>query len=670
MITLANEPGKRVIASLAILTSNLAEGRDYIDLFVPLVCECIWAAKPQVVAATDLQAQMRDTFGIQIPQNALKLVLHKAARKGYVKRQNMTYAPNFEVLAGLNFAPRYQDVIRQQNAAISKLVAFSADRFRITLTESEAENALLAYLQKHDIEILDCFLNLEAPVLFKPESTKQLDYIVGLFVAECHKSDPDGFKYIDTIVKGLFLSHTLFFPDLGQIKKRFHRTQICFDTALLLRILGYEGEARQEPCKELLDLLYREGAALNCFRNTCDEVANILHACMIDMGKEDTKYAGPTFNYLKGAGYEASDIELELALLDSKIEDSGIRIVDLPEYSTTFQIDEQKLDKALRDKTVYWQERQRQRKHDVDCLSAIYRLRKGRESIYIEDSIATFVTANLTLCNVAAKFLVAEAQTDRNCAPIAITDYALTALLWLKTPMHAPDLPVKRIIAECYAAVEPSERMWSKYIQTASRLKENQKISANDYYLLRYSQLAHKELMELTMGDENIITDGTIEEILETVKVEIRKDDLALLEQERYAHEETRKDSLIKIEEERRLREESERNLAYELTVNKRKWESLSQNIEQKSRRVAKYASIFTFVTAMLLVSAGALFSSIHWWGHKWNYALLACYAIFLFFSILSVVYGVTIRDCISRLEVYLADRIQRVLNRLFLPQG
>jgi hypothetical protein len=582
----------------------------------------------------------------------------------------MTYVPNFEVLAGLNFAPRYEDIIRQQNAAIGRLVTFAADRFRITLTESEAENALLAHIQKHDIEILDCFLNLEAPAVFKPESTKQLDYIISLFIAECYKSDPEGFKHIDTIVKGHFLSHTLFFPDLGQIKRRFHRTQIYFDTALLLRLLGYEGVARQEPCKELLDLLYREGAAFKCFRDTRDEVSTILYACMITMSKGDTEYASHTFTYLKGAGYGPSDIELELSVLDSKIEESGIGIVGLPEYSTRFQIDEEKLDKALRDKTSYWQERPRQRKHDVDCLSAIYRLRKGRESIYIEDSIATFVTANSALCNAGAKFFVAEGHTDRSCVPIAITDYALTALLWLKTPMAAPDLPVKRVIAECYAAVEPKERMWSKYIETVSRLKDHKKISENDYYLLRYSQLAHKELMELTMGDEDVITEGTIEDILETVKGEIRKEDLALLEQERYAHEQTRKDSLAKLEEERHLHEESERKLEHERTVNKRKWEKLSQNIEQKSRRIAKYTSICTFVVAMLLVSAGALFGSIRWWGHPWNYALLVCYAVFLFFSIVNLVNGVTIKDWMSRLEVCLAGRIQSVLKRWFLTQG
>lgn len=98
MDTGERDSAKRIIAELAILTGNLAEGRDYIDLFVPLVSECILSVKPTVVSVTDLQSQMRVTYGMQIPQNALKLVLNRAAKRGYVRRQEGTYVPNLEVL--------------------------------------------------------------------------------------------------------------------------------------------------------------------------------------------------------------------------------------------------------------------------------------------------------------------------------------------------------------------------------------------------------------------------------------------------------------------------------------------------------------------------------------------------------------------------------------------
>jgi hypothetical protein len=661
---------KRIIAGLAILTGNLAEGRDYIDLFVPLISECIWSAKPTVVSVTDLQSRMKATYGMQIPQNALKLVLNRAAKRGYMRRQEGTYVPNLEVLASLNFATRYQDIIRQQDAAISRLVKFASDRFNVALTAADAENALLAHIQKHDLEILDCFLGGQTAPISKLESTPRLDYIVSSFIGECQKSDPEGFKYIDTIVKGHFLSHTLFFPDLDQVKRRFHRTEVYFDTALLLRILGYEGAARRDSCRELLDLLYQEGATLKCFHHTRDEVYSVLYGCMLTMQRGESEYTSPTLLHLRRMGYGASEVELELSLLDNRIEGSGIKVTDKPGYVSQWQIDEGKLDKALEDEREYWRDRPRQRKHDVDCLSAIYRLRKGCGSTHVEESVAIFVTANPILCKVGMDFFQREDYIDKGCVPAAITDYGLTALLWVKAPMAAPDLPAKFVIAECYAAVEPNEHLWRKYTQIASGLKENQKISSNEYYLLRYSQLAHKELMELTMGDDNMVTEGSVQEILETVKMEIRKEDLATLEKERRIHEEEKEGYLVTLQEERRLREETERKLEYEREVERRKWESLSQNIERKSRRIARGVSIGAFVVIMLLVSFGVLFGSIHWWGNWLNYALLVGYAVFLIFSVANLMSGVTIRDCISRLEVWLAQRIQQTLRRWVITHG
>jgi len=662
------EPAKRVIAGLAILTGNFEEGKDYIDLFVPLVAECIRSTKPSVVSVTDLQSQMKATYGMHIPQNALKLVLNRAAKRGYVKSQERTFIPNMEVLANLDFAARYQDIIRQHDAAISRLVKYSSERFKHTITAAEAENALLSHVQKRDLEILECFLSGEVLSESNFETTPRLDYIVSYFISECQKSDPEGFKYIDTIVKGHFLSHTLFFPDLGQVKRRFHKTEVYFDTALLLRILGYEGDASRDSCRELLDLLYREGALPKCFRHTCDEVRNVLNSCKLDMQRGDeSEYAGPTFLHLKRMGFGVGEIELELALLDSRIKNLGIEIVEKPSYTPKLQIDEAKLDKALEQE--YWSSTPKRRQHDVDCLSAIYRLRGGRQSACIEDSIAIFVTPNPALCRVGSKFFQAEGYIDKSNVPIAISDYGLTALLWVKTPMAAPELPTKFVIAECYAAVEPNERLWRKYTQIALRLKNDNRISASEYYLLRHSQLAHHELMEQTMGDENVITEGSVEEILEKVKMEIRKEDLAALEKERRLHEEEIQKSIAELEEERRLREETARKLEFEREMDRRKWENLNQRMEQKSKQIAKPIAIGAFVFVMILVSFGALFGSIRWWGNWWNYVLLVCYALFLLFSIANLVSGFTIRDYISRLEVWLSKRILSVMKKWFMPR-
>lgn len=668
MTTIENGSAKRVIAGLAALTGNLAEERDYIDLFVPLVAQCLSTGGSQSVSVADLQRQMKSAFGMQLPQNALKLVLNRAARKGYVKLERGTYCLNREALSRLDFALRYQDIIRQQNAAVKKLVTFASERYKIALTDIDAEKALLAYVQKHDIEILDCFLNAEGIPPSVVAFSKQLDLVISSFIVQCYESDPSGFKYVETIVKGNFLSHALFFPDLGEVKRRFHRTEVYFDTPLLIAALGYDGAARQAPCKELFELVFREGGALRCFSHTRDEIKNILQACLVDMRTGKSERGSQVQTHFKSVGLDAIDVELEIALIDRKIERLAVRVVDKPDSVGQTRIDEGKLETVLESETVYWRDKPRQRRHDADCLAAIFRLRKGDQATNIEESKAIFVTANSALCRVATRFFGEECHVDRSSAPIAVSDYVMTTLLWLKTPMAAPDLPVKAVIAECYAAVQPGERLWKKYTETVSRLEQTEKISAAEFYLLRYSQLVHRELMEATLGDESGVTESKVCDILEAVKKEIRKADLDQLKEERRLLEETRVESLTKLEEERSLREATEKKLLHERSTITDKLEGLERRLRVISWRIGRSVSIGIFVAIVGIVIFGAISGFMQRSSGWWNYILSGASFVFACLSVGNLITGFTVKDLMARLTTRLADSIEKILKRWFLP--
>lgn len=660
---------KKVIAGLAILTAHHEEGKDYIDVFVSLVAHCIVLLEPKVISSSDLQVKLEDEFGIKIPQSAITMILHRVEKRGYIVKSEGAYIPNMEALDRLNYESIRKDVIRQENAAVMKLVEYAKQKFGIELSREDAEEALLSYIGQNNVDLLNCSIGKKDFVLFETEKPdRKMNFVINSFFIHMSENDPDGFKYLDTIVKGLFISYSLVFPQLDQLKKRFKRTDVYLDTALILRRLGFEGARRSEPCKELINLLYQEGAGIKCFRSTRDEVYSVLYGCMLAMTNEEVVGAGPTYNHFLGVGYGPSEIEFELVMLDKRIENAGIRIVDKPRYIKKYQIDESELESALISGHKYWQEREKQRVHDVDCLSAIYRLREGNSFSYIEDSKAIFVTANSTLCRVSSQFFIENEKLEKGSVPIATTDYALTSLIWLKKPVEEPDLPQKLIIAQCYAAIEPSETLWRKYVETAKKLEDDKLITSDDYYLLRSSQLAHSELMHITMGDERIITDGTAEEILERIKEEMRKDDLLQLEKERKRHEEKEKQSLSKLEEERKLKEEEKRKLTYEHEQHRIKIERLEDNIEGKARRLAHIFSRITFFTIVVLISTGALFGLLNYLEGWLKYILSSVYVVSAIIVILLMIYGIGLRDCVSRYESFLQVKITNILKKLFLP--
>ena len=141
---------------------------------------------------------------------------------------------------------------------------------------------------------------------------------------------------------------------------------------------------------------------------------------------------------------------------------------------------------------------------DKESIAAVFRLRRGRVFTAIEDCRALFVTANRELAYSTRRF--ADFNYQIGVIPVSLTDYEVTNLVWLKSPTVAPNLPRKRLIADCYAAIQPGEHLWMRYLTTIDRLEEEGKITSDQYFVLRHSIQAKSELMDLTLGDEVAFT--------------------------------------------------------------------------------------------------------------------------------------------------------------------
>jgi hypothetical protein len=112
-------------------------------------------------------------------------------------------------------------------------------------------------------------------------------------------------------------------------------------------------------------------------------------------------------------------------------------------------------------------------------------------------------------------------------------DHLFSTLVWLKRPLSAPGLPAKRIVADCYAALNPSNELWKRYLQEIDRLQKHGDITEQDYYLLRYSASAKNALVNLTFGDPQVFSQGTVDEILGRAKAAARADLEVALDAER-----------------------------------------------------------------------------------------------------------------------------------------
>ncbi len=146
---------EHALTSLAILKVNWdRKGADYIENFVPFVAECLKLAPQAEVSLPELQSTIKDTFDLAVPQGALRTILHRAVRHGYVQQTDRIYRRNDTALATLDFAKVRNDVLRQHEALIDKLTSFCQSQHGTDWSHEEAEAAILSYLQRRSMPIL------------------------------------------------------------------------------------------------------------------------------------------------------------------------------------------------------------------------------------------------------------------------------------------------------------------------------------------------------------------------------------------------------------------------------------------------------------------------------------------------------------------------------------
>jgi hypothetical protein len=645
----------QVITSLAILKANWDSGFDYIENFVPFVAECLRAAPRPEVSMDYLQQAMIDSFGLKIPQSALKTILKRTVKRGYAHKMERVIVRNDRSLARLKLAKVSAEVLRQHEALVRKLVQFCNDCFQLNWSHDQASASLLSYISNRSTPLLALAVRAK-PIPDPLPSTKQVEFVLSKFTLNLFHNDAEGFKFLETLVKGSILASALLYPEMGEIRQRFEGTEIYFDTPFLMRAIGSSGPNFQSGCRELIELLYEQNASLKCFQHTRDEMYGVLDAAAraLRHPSDARGLLGATVECFISLGYQPSDVELLLARLDKVLKALHIEIKPKPAHDAKWGLDEVSLGKVLCDEVHY--RNQVALNYDVDSLTAAYRLRHGESFRRIEACKALFVTTNANLARASRKYFREKEIESDSSVPICVLDDYIGTLAWLKNPASAPQLPRQRIIADSYAAVNPSDALWRRYLNEIDRLQESGNISEDDYHLLRYSTEAKIALMELTFGDDEVFVTGTVEQILDRAKAAARAETEALLRQEKA------------------LREEAEKKTALAQKQSESQIQAIEFRIVQTSSVFARWFSRVTFWVSFLLLMLGAYFTLPHTYPESpsgWvRLSISALLGLTSLFSLYHLVFGTSLRALLRRLEVGVSHFAEKALRRQFFPKA
>jgi hypothetical protein len=553
------------LTSLAILKVNWDERdrKNYLDNFMPFVEEALRELKTDDVTSPELQESLHQLTGLEIPQGVVRTLLGRAQKNGYVRHVGGTYVRNPDALQNDGLEAKATDFRRQTEALVEKLREFVCEEFDLDWQPERAEKLVLDYVRRAAAPLLRA-TRYDATIRVEEDDTERIDYAISAFIEYSLEKDPEAIQYLENIAKGSMLASAVYYQNPSTATQKLQDVRVYFDTPFLLYALGVNGTEQEGAYREIIQLLREAGAELRVFDSTVSEIRGILDSKAGQLRSERDKRVPRSSNPVQST-LPPSDLRILSQTLKKQLRELGIRAEPRPEFEEWLSLDEADLQDRLLEE-AYSESSPSTLRHDVNALLSIHRLRKGNTPGRLANAEAVFVTTNSYLSRRSKEFFCDELGPAARDAPHCMLHDDIATRAWLVSPNAAPDLPRKQLVSYAFAALEPGEEVWKKYIEELDRLKESDKISAEDYLYFRSSEGIGRALADATMNDPEVFTEATVEEIRKRREQEIRAE----------AEEEKEKQKQRAEREEQRAEKEAER---------RKQQEERAQKEEQRADR-------------------------------------------------------------------------------------
>lgn len=562
----------RTLATLAMVTINWAapgQQRDLVDCFVPFIATLVCRRRYSTVDAAAICADFTAEFGLAIPYHPMLTILTRAMKAGFIqRRRGGSYVALPEKAQAADFTVKASEQEAKYRDVLNAFIEYCKVTYDQTLEATQAEATFISFLKSHDLDIL--FLSRDLATLLPRVSTSPSDaYLFGSFAQHAHSSAPDIFTRLVDISVGHIVANSLVLRDISSGYCHLSDCSFYLDAGLLFSLTGINGEQMANACTDLLRLVSGNKGKLRLFRHTYDEFMGILEGARpwVDSPYYDPTLASRATMFFHDAGFAATDVDLFMLRVPEQLADLQIEVVDAPDpmLDRQFQIDEQALTDTIvstyRAKDPEFDEHEKEYtvQRDVRSISAIYKLRKGKRPATVRDAAHVLVTTNSTLALASRQFERAQGELGF-CIPAALTDVFVGTLVWLQTPMEASRISERRLIADCYAALQPTAAMVGKLTEAADRLRCKGAISDDEAILLKQTSAARSLLQEATLGDPDRFVERTAFDILQEMKASMRQEERAKYNEDRARDKAREEEAATQAQVERQAREAAEQD--------------------------------------------------------------------------------------------------------------
>lgn len=495
-----------LVYTYALIKALYDQEEDYLDTFWTFAIQGL--GTEGFSDLNSIQTNLKQKTDMEIPLHVLGSILKKAKKKGYLERSLEWSAERTRELYKLTDKGREQldiletqkDIERRINDLLEDMEGFFREQ-NISLHRDQILDLLTSILQENIYPLIE-FINpsIEAGpprVELGRNAEALVDY---LKLAE--KQKPEHFRTLQDMIHGSIVSTILYSEDdLNEIvTRKFKNCIAILDTNFILSVLDLHHTSEDnKPVKELLDLIKNNGFTIRVFDFTLGEISRVLGLYLSNEYRYPTTVrVDDVCSCLKRKGWTKTQVIEFIQNLESILRDRGIET----EWTTIRLKTYEPPDKTLRSLILKYKPDQRllPQNHDLAAIECIQKYR--RHSVrQIERCKALFLSSDAGL----SRFSFTEmGHKDNRTVSEVILDRLLTNILWLKNPSSR--LPLKSIIAAHSRSLFVKVRVWEKFYDVLSNLKQEGTIGDEHISMLFYHSYIEDTLIHFEDYETDKIT--------------------------------------------------------------------------------------------------------------------------------------------------------------------
>jgi hypothetical protein len=328
----------RRMTSFAVMTVDWSSHRSsYLDNFVNYALAVIPGDSPTAFPREAVRPSILERFNLPLPTGIVNQLLKRATKLGFLEEVT-TEAVRLTEKGKREVAPipyTLKKLNQEQATVIERFMDWVQIELGVTLTTERAEAMMLDYIETYYCSLMSLAETSSAFVRKLPQIEPTSEQkVAAAFIASIAESDEALFESVANMARGSMMVSALYSPTLVDTTRGFRHTTIYFDTKIVLRALGYEGDAAQQATLELVQLLKRQGARLAVFEFTLAEIRSVIDSVGMRArnGSMWTARPGSVESYFYKLDASNSLIEQHSIRVESKILDIGLQVDPKPPY--------------------------------------------------------------------------------------------------------------------------------------------------------------------------------------------------------------------------------------------------------------------------------------------------------------------------------------------------